>query len=59
MVKIKLKKEAILYENEWCKLQIELSNLSDEGRLIIAENSDHEIYLDRPDVIIHNLKTLI
>lgn len=52
-------KEAILYENEWRKLQIELSKLSDQGRLIIAENSDHEVYLDRPDVIIHNLKTLI
>ena len=51
--------EAILYENEWRKLQIELSKLSDEGRLIIAEDSDHEVYLDRPDVIIHNLKTLI
>lgn len=52
-------KEAILYENEWRKLQIELSKLSDEGRLIIAEYSDHEVYLDRPDVIVHNLKALI
>lgn len=52
-------KEATLYENQWCKLQIELSKLSDKGRLVIAENSDHEIYLDRPDVIINNLKTLI
>ncbi|WP_346931091.1 hypothetical protein, partial [Clostridium sp.] len=52
-------KEAILYENEWRKLQIELSKLSDKGRLVIAENSDHEVYLDQPDVIIHNLKTLI
>lgn len=52
-------KEAILYENEWRKLQIELSKLSDEGRLIIAENSDHEVYKDRPDVIMYNLKTLI
>lgn len=52
-------KEAILYENEWRKLQIELSKLSDQGRLIVAENSDHEVYLDRPDIIIHNLKTLI
>jgi len=52
-------KEAILYENEWRKLQIELSKLSDEGRLIIAEDSDHEVYLDRPDVIVHNLKALI
>ncbi|MCM0650125.1 alpha/beta hydrolase [Clostridium swellfunianum] len=52
-------KEAILYEDEWCKLQSELSKLSDEGRLIIAENSDHEIYLDRPDIVIHYLKTLL
>lgn len=52
-------KEAILYENQWHKLQIELSKLSDKGRLVIAENSDHEVYLDRPDVIINNLKTLI
>ncbi|MGG7165288.1 alpha/beta hydrolase [Clostridium ihumii] len=52
-------KEAILYEDEWLKLQIELSKLSDKGRLIIAKGSDHEIYLDRPDIIINNLKNLI
>ncbi|GCD10495.1 alpha/beta hydrolase [Clostridium tagluense] len=52
-------KEAILYENEWRKLQIELSKLSDEGILVIAENSDHEIYLDRPDIVIQYLKTLL
>lgn len=52
-------KEAILYEAEWRKLQIELSELSDKGELIIAENSDHEVYLDRPEVIIKYLKTLI
>ena len=52
-------KKAILYENQWRKLQVELSKFSDKGRLIIAENSDHEIYLDRPDLIIQNLKTLI
>ena len=52
-------KEAILYENQWRNLQIELSKLSDQGRLIIAENSDHEIYLDRPDIVIQYLKTLL
>ncbi|MBU5227626.1 hypothetical protein KQI36_13390 [Clostridium senegalense] len=52
-------KEAILYENEWHKLQVELSKLSSKGKSIIAKNSDHEVYLDRPDIIIHNLKTLI
>lgn len=52
-------KEAILYENEWRKLQVELSKLSCKGKLIIAENSDHEIYLDRPDIVIQHLKTLL
>ena len=51
--------EAELYEAEWRKLQIELSKLSDQGELIIAENSDHEIYNDRPDVVIQSLQTLI
>jgi predicted esterase len=51
--------EAVLYETEWRNLQIELSKLSDNGKLIIAENSDHEVYLDRPDVIIQCLKTLL
>ncbi|MCB2290947.1 alpha/beta hydrolase [Clostridium sp. CS001] len=51
--------EAVQYENEWRKLQIELSTLSGKGQLIIAENSDHEIYLDRPDIIIQCLKTLL
>lgn len=53
------KEEAILYENEWRNLQIELSKLSDKGKLIIAENSNHEVYLDQPDIIIQSLKTFI
>jgi pimeloyl-ACP methyl ester carboxylesterase len=53
------KKEAVLYEAEWRKLQVELSKLSSKGKLRIAENSDHEVYLDRPDVIIEGLKTLL
>lgn len=52
-------KEAILYEDQWRKLQSELSQLSEQGRLIIAENSEHEIYLERPDIVISSLKTLI
>jgi predicted esterase len=50
-------KEATLYEAEWRKLQIELSKLSNKGKFIIAENSGHEIYIDRPDIIIHYLQT--
>lgn len=50
--------EAILYEAEWRNLQIELSRLSAKGELIIAENSDHEVYLDKPEIIVQCLKTL-
>lgn len=59
-VKYKIpQQEAVIYETEWRNLQIELSKLSDKGRLIIAENSDHEVYLDRPDVIIQCLKKVL
>ncbi|WP_066507644.1 alpha/beta fold hydrolase [Abyssisolibacter fermentans] len=51
--------EAILYENKWRELQVELSKLCSKGELIIAENSDHEVYLDRPDSLVHCLKSLI
>jgi hypothetical protein len=50
--------EALIYEVEWRSLQIELSSLSVMGKLIIAEDSDHEVYLDKPEIIIQCLKTL-
>lgn len=52
-------REAVLYEAEWRNLQIELSKLSKSGRLVVAENSDHEVYIDRPEIIIQCLKTLL
>ncbi|MBB4826764.1 hypothetical protein HNO89_004046 [Sporosarcina luteola] len=51
--------EAVLYEDVWRELQIDLSNLSPSGRIVIAENSDHDIYLDRPDIIIECLQSLL
>lgn len=50
--------EAKLYEKTWRELQIELSKLNELGQLIIAENSDHEIFEDRPEVIIDTLMKL-
>lgn len=52
-------KEAVLYEAQWRDLQIELSKLSNKGKLVIAENSEHEVYIDRPDIVIECLKALI
>jgi pimeloyl-ACP methyl ester carboxylesterase len=51
--------EAILYENVWLELQIELSQLSDKGELVIAEGSDHQVHLDRPDSVIQSLKRFL
>jgi pimeloyl-ACP methyl ester carboxylesterase len=51
--------EALLYEAEWRKLQIELSGLTYGGKLIVAKNSDHEVYIDKPEIIIQCLKTLL
>lgn len=51
--------EAIKYEDKWHDLQEELTLLSNQGKLIIASNSDHLIFIDRPDIVIECLKSLI
>ena len=51
--------EAILYEDVWRKLQIELSQMSSYGEMVIAENSDHDIQMDRPDIILQCLMRYI
>ncbi len=51
--------EAVLYEVVWRELQIELSELSSQGELVIAEGSDHEVHIDKPDSIIQSLKRFL
>lgn len=51
--------EAVLYEAEWRRLQIELSRLTERGQFIVADNSDHEVYIDKPEIIVQCLKTLL
>jgi predicted alpha/beta hydrolase family esterase len=53
------KEEAVLYEECWYQLQVELSQLSSRGELIIADQSDHEIHKDRPDIIMQCLESLL
>ena len=53
------KEEAILYENVWRELQVELSQLSIKGELVIAEGSDHQVHLDRPDSLLQSLKRFL
>ncbi|MFB4166852.1 alpha/beta hydrolase [Virgibacillus sp. JSM 102003] len=51
--------EAVLHEEVWRDLQVELSQLSSKGELIIAEGSDHEIHKDKPEVIVRVIESLL
>lgn len=51
--------EAVRHENKWRELQEELALLSNQGELIIASDSNHLIYIDRPDVVIACLKEFV
>jgi pimeloyl-ACP methyl ester carboxylesterase len=53
------KEEAVKYENVWRELQIGLSQLSDQGELIVADCSDHEIHIDKPEIVIQSLKRFL
>ncbi|WP_430786772.1 alpha/beta fold hydrolase [Virgibacillus flavescens] len=51
--------EATLHEEVWRELQIELAGLSSKGKLVIAEDSDHEIHRDRPDILIQSIEEML
>lgn len=51
--------EAVAYEDTWRNLQIEHSQLSPKGKFIIAEGSDHNIQLEKPEIVIQCLKDLL
>ncbi|MDP5272917.1 alpha/beta fold hydrolase [Chengkuizengella axinellae] len=51
--------EAREYERVWRELQIELAKLSNQGGIIIADRSDHEIHIDRPEIVIQSLTSFL
>lgn len=51
--------EAEAYEAVWRELQVEHSKLSKQGKLIVAHGSDHNIQLEKPDVLINCIKEWI
>lgn len=51
--------ESHLHEEVWRELQIELSELSNKGELIIAEGSDHEIHIDNPELLAQSIARLV
>lgn len=50
--------EAMLHEIVWRELQVELAQLSEKGRLVIAEGSDHEVHKDQPEIVVECLQRL-
>jgi hypothetical protein len=50
--------ELIEFEEKWEELITNQSKLSIKGELILASNSGHSVFLDRPDLVIdcvHNM----
>jgi pimeloyl-ACP methyl ester carboxylesterase len=43
----------------WMSLQIDLSKRSSRGKLLIAENSSHDIPNDRPDLVIQSIHEVV
>lgn len=52
------KQEAEIHEAAWRDYQMDLLQLSSDSQLWVAENSDHMIHLDRPDIVLSCLRTL-
>ena len=46
-------------EATWQKLQRETANLSHKGKLIIAEDSGHDIHLDRPQLVVDAIRSMV
>jgi pimeloyl-ACP methyl ester carboxylesterase len=40
------------YEAAWVQLQGELAALSPSGKLVVAEQSGHDIHLEQPELVI-------
>jgi hypothetical protein len=51
--------EAKMFEDTWYDLIAEQSRLSKYGELVTALNASHEIYEDRPDLIIQVINGLV
>lgn len=47
------------FEQEWAKMQKELTGLSSRGKQIIAQKSGHYIQLDEPELVIDAIRELI
>lgn len=49
--------EAVCHDNHWRKLQVELSELTEDGELLVAKDCDHMIHIENPQLIIKTIKS--
>lgn len=52
-------KEAEQAEKIWQELQAELANLSSKSKLLIAQNSGHNVHIDQPQLVIDAIQQVI
>jgi pimeloyl-ACP methyl ester carboxylesterase len=46
-------------ESAWRSMQDDLASLSTRGRLVVADGSGHDVHLDRPDVVIDEIRDVL
>jgi hypothetical protein len=48
-----------IVDRTWSQMQQKLLELSDRSQLMFAENSSHFVWVDRPDVMIAAIRTVL
>lgn len=46
-------------ERAWREMQVKLAGLSPQGRLVVAENSGHNVMLDEPEVVVRAVEQVL
>ena len=51
--------ELRLFEEKWQELIMNQVNLSQNSKLILAQEASHSIHIDRPDIIIESINSMV
>lgn len=51
--------DAFQAEERWQQLQLELSSLSLQGTLMVAEKSGHKIHVEEPDIVVKAIRQVV
>ena len=47
------------YEASWAQLQSRLAALSPRGKMVVAEQSGHDIHLEQPELVIGAVREVL